>query len=725
MSEHSEPLPSVVVPARSWLRDPDFPTAAWHVCILSGLVLAQPALERLAANVTYIIEQGLTATALLVIAAATLLIPAAVLVGLEGLAVLVRPGCQRWIHRVILAGLAFLEGGLISRWFGGLDGLRQQGVIDFAQLAIMLGTAASLWWLYFTRAWVWPLLNWAALGLVLFPVVFLGTCHRSGVLFPSREKPVVKIGNPVPTVMLVFDGLAGTALMDENRQIDRVRYPNFARLADKADWFRNATTVHSRTDHALPAMLSGEMPTDGTEPILAEYPQNLLALVHNSQVYGMTVFEPLTRLTPPELEIQPLERSLPEQVSQTLAVLARVYLKISLPENFAGDFMPSIPLAWFSLSKTNSVNANQLDGLLGYTWDSERSEQIQHFVASLRPTEQPHFWFGHFALPHYPFRYFPDGTAYDEEIRILVPMWGANGFLGEDWGTDELATDLAWQRYLLQVGYVDRRLGQVLDRLEATGLLDSSLLIVTSDHGCSFRPGQSLRVPSAETIPDLMPIALFVKRPGQTTGSIQDRNVESIDIFPTVVEALQLDCEVPEAAESVYAPQPARLRKTLVAPGGNLQFEGTFPQGDLSLQRMLQRFGSGHDDRFWSLCVRPELLGQQVSEFPVAEGTRRLSLYEATPNRQRTLLPEPIDRGYLSGRVLDEFPDQPVVLAAAVDGRIVGVTRTLNEPNWIGTWELLLPPGTIGDDQTLELWEVLTEGETTQLRRCRLVVTLH
>ena len=57
-------------------------------------------------------------------------------------------------------------------------------------------------------------------------------------------------------VMVVFDQLPTTSLLDENRQIDRDLYPNFARLAATSTWHRNAATVYQTTHLAIPSLLT-------------------------------------------------------------------------------------------------------------------------------------------------------------------------------------------------------------------------------------------------------------------------------------------------------------------------------------------------------------------------------------------------------------------------------------------------------------------------------------
>ncbi len=46
---------------------------------------------------------------------------------------------------------------------------------------------------------------------------------------------------------------------------------------------------------------------------------------------------------------------------------------------------------------------------------------------------------------------------------------------------------LSQQRYLLQAGFVDRLLGRLVRRLRERGLYERSMIVVTADHGVSFR----------------------------------------------------------------------------------------------------------------------------------------------------------------------------------------------------------------------------------------------
>ena len=57
-----------------------------------------------------------------------------------------------------------------------------------------------------------------------------------------------------PVVLIMFDEFPTTDLLGKHGRIDGTRFPNFARLAGDATWYRNATTVYDTTFSAAPAI---------------------------------------------------------------------------------------------------------------------------------------------------------------------------------------------------------------------------------------------------------------------------------------------------------------------------------------------------------------------------------------------------------------------------------------------------------------------------------------
>ena len=113
----------------------------------------------------------------------------------------------------------------------------------------------------------------------------------------------------------------------------------------------------------------------------------------------------------------------------------------------------------------------------------DRVGQLDAFERGLgRRSSRPTLHYLHVQLPHLAYRYLPSGQQYP--VRVADPP----GLRPVRWGGDAWAAEQAFQRYSLQVGYVDRFLGRVFDRLRASGAYERSLIAVTSDHGVSFRP---------------------------------------------------------------------------------------------------------------------------------------------------------------------------------------------------------------------------------------------
>jgi hypothetical protein len=111
------------------------------------------------------------------------------------------------------------------------------------------------------------------------------------------------------------------------------------------------------------------------------------------------------------------------------------------------------------------------------------------------------------------------------------------------WINDQDVVDVAAQRLVLQLMATDALLGQLLDELEETGLLDTAMLVVTADHGAVFSAGKNYRALQGvddETKSQVLPVPLFVKYPDQRDGDVDDRSARTIDIVPTIADVLEV-----------------------------------------------------------------------------------------------------------------------------------------------------------------------------------------
>ena len=170
-----------------------------------------------------------------------------------------------------------------------------------------------------------------------------------------------------------------------------------------------------------------------------------------------------------------------------------------------------------------------LDSLI--TSDS-RVADFRAEVAAMETSELPRLHYLHSLLPHVPWRFRPDGSTYAD---IDLP-----GYFSQ-WDENPAKAHFGQQRHLLQLGLVDRLLGEYLDRLEAIGDFDRATVIVTADHGISFVPGERSRGIGEANAGGIANVPLLYKEPGQRAGTVQTRPVQLIDVVPTIAARLELD----------------------------------------------------------------------------------------------------------------------------------------------------------------------------------------
>lgn len=664
---------------------------AVQLFVLNGFAIAQPLFQAIADQATFLVRQQIDAVGLSLVIAALMLGAPSMLLGLE---MLIGQACghgmRRKLHRGIVLLLVLSLTLQVFEAFLKSTELQSWGVPGPFTLALALPTAfyAARWIEYSNYAR--KLVVYALAGLVLFPAMF---CRRPGVwevfVPPAGSDPPVVL-NPVPIVMVVFDGFNGMSLLDEQHAIDASRYPNFARLASMSDWYRNATTVHPRTAYAVPALLTGNLPRE-VLPLASEYPHNLFALLHESGQYELTVFEPGTNLSPRGIEQRLVQLPPLQQAALTLWHLQFVFWNATLPDDVFPT-MQDIPRSWFGLSQEiNVADSDDVAGAFHYSWDVQRPDQFELFLNTLRSSDIPAFRFLHLVMPHHPWNYLPDGTCYAPQMDVGTIPLGAHGFLGEDWSDDPLIVQLAWQRYLLQVMFVDTLIGRLLDELEASGLLHECLLVVTADHGEAFVPGVSRREPVDANLSQILPIPLFIKLPGQRTGSVSDENVESIDVFPTIADVIGLQLYHEVEGRAIFDPEfTPRLRKTFLSNWQPTGVSAEFPERYRSVDRMIELFGTGsNNDRVESFSYMPELVGQPLTQFTIDEADQSVVSLTSGSRVYDAAVPD-VRNCLFEGRVLGMHEsDPPRTVVISLNGSIVGVTRTLQDAVLAGHFSVL------------------------------------
>jgi sulfatase-like protein len=244
----------------------------------------------------------------------------------------------------------------------------------------------------------------------------------------------------------------------------------------------------------------------------------------------------------------------------------------------------------------------------------------------------------------------------------------------ERWtGDPELAIQ-AWQRYLLQLGFTDRVLGRILDRLERVGLYDDALVVAVADHGVSFRPYGERRRVHAGNLEEIAFVPLLVKAPGQRAGRIVDAHVRTIDLLPTMADLLGVEIPWRTDGGSALDVRPGEHPEIVVftSSGERVRRDAedvVRRRGDV-LARQLRLFGEGNEPPgLFAVGPRPELLGRRVDGLAVSqEADATVGLYDAAFYHPEA----PIVPTRVSGS-LEGVPAGRDV-AIAVNGRIAATT---------------------------------------------------
>ena len=656
---------------------------------LCGLVVTQPVLAVFGAAPEELTARRASPLAIVGFALAVALLPAMALWLLEQPTRLLGRQRRELVHRVVLSSLF---GILVVE-------VVKEATSAPARLLISLGLLAGVGFLVLSARWEQILLvaRYLALAPIAFVALFLFASPVSALIVGGGvDAADVEVADPAPVVMVVLDELPTASLLDGAGDLDADRLPGFAALAEDATWYRNHTTVAPETASAVPAILTGRLPTGRrAAPVAARFPDNLFTLLGDS--HELRVEESFTRLCPPGLCEREADGPTVSTVRSLVGTARQVLGSVTSPWAERADLSFEVP--------TEPSDAAA----------PERLADLAARVGQPTPSGRPPLDFLHVLLPHQPFDLTPEGLRYEAPDPPRGVEFGT-------WFDDGTAA-VGRQRHLWQLALSDRLLGEVIDELEAADVYDETLIVVTSDHGIAFSGDEPIRGVSAANAEQVLWTPLFIKAPGQKGGSVDDGRVETIDILPTIAEILGVD--IPYEVDGVSrvdgggaADQPARVLdwrySTLRPEDGNMI---TVDAVD-GYERLLTTAppGAGEED---------PLAGQRIGP-PAALVGRAADEVEAGPDLDLGLVAElPADGfdvepgelevpAYFSGR----YEGDPVGWTAiALDGEIVAVARTYESGFRTSDLAATIPPDRLTPgDHELEVFVIEGGGADRVLR---------
>jgi hypothetical protein len=502
------------------------------------------------------------------------------------------------------------------------------------------------------------------------PLAFLALFLIDAPIGRAELIPSPAITKPAPVLMLVFDEFPVASLMDARERIDAKRFPNFAALARDSTWHRRTTTPSDITTSAVPAILTGTLPSPETPPTASEHPRSLFALLRTS--HRLRVSETFTSMCPVDACGEAGLSALP---GRTLALVwdgLEIAAHATSPpdlEHWLGDLGQGISL-------------------------DDPATAFRRLISGLKRTEQPEFHYAHMLLPHYPWTRLPSGRIYEDAAPLDLPRGFQAGAI-QRWDPDPWLVRQNWHRHLLQMAYLDRMVGKLIRRLRALGMYDRTLIVAVSDHGVSFTPGREMRDVTPSNVHDIAFVPLFIKAPAQRRGKVSDEPARTTDVLPTVME--MLGGEVPWRTEgrSLIGRRSATRDSVTVTSSRRPPVTRSLTTLErnfrVALRRRIRMFGTGSDGP--DLVDRghhPEWIGRPIRGHGVRVGGRAAVRVERRGELKRVsrssgFVPVLV-RGEVSGQVP---PGRKLVLT--LNGRVAAIVPV--NPWWRGppTFSAIFP----------------------------------
>jgi arylsulfatase A-like enzyme len=227
-------------------------------------------------------------------------------------------------------------------------------------------------------------------------------------------------------------------------------------------------------------------------------------------------------------------------------------------ENGYTTMMITMADAWFSGQSRLVRGFDEFIGVEAKNPAKVSFEELNEEIFSYldRQHGQPFFLYIHAWDPHFPHDPRPpydrwidptyDGSQIEQGNRFGARHLERSGFSKRD------------QEYLRalydgSVLYADHQFGLLIKRIKGLKLLDSTLIILSADHGETLgEDGKTVAHAGAKTFDEVTQVPLIMAGPGVPAGHRVDCITESVDIVPSIIDLLNLKSRAKPDGRSLY-----------------------------------------------------------------------------------------------------------------------------------------------------------------------------
>lgn len=389
----------------------------------------------------------------------------------------------------------------------------------------------------------------------------------------------------------------------------RATSPSLAQLARDALVFTNAYSNAANTGGALTAMLTGRLPTDTRvifapdilrgEPSVLHLPALLRAVGYRTGQFAVRHYGAST-----DFNLRGGFDVLNGHAVGSDTVLTRALLGFGSGGYFLDSMVQRVGsrIALLAGHRERPAFAEVTESMAAQYMDDTRVRQLTTYLTS---TRQPWFAHVHLMVTH--------GAQYSPRDQ----HFSAGKVQVGDWMTD------FYDDAILDA---DRSIAAILSLLRQRAVFDDTLIVVYSDHAQGSRTDRA--------------VPLLVRLPGGARRERVGQTVQSVDIAPTIVEALGLRVPGWMAGQSLLGHiPPCRRVFTAIAATTRLRFKGSdyalpvppfFSLGALSLLQGSRSFVMSLEGRVPSLSgsVIPLLPGAIAACEPLTARAAREAIVD-------------------------------------------------------------------------------------------------
>ncbi len=278
-------------------------------------------------------------------------------------------------------------------------------------------------------------------------------------------------------------------------------------------------------------------------------------------------------------------------------------------------------------------------GITGNRGTRKAGETVDAFVKWLEEYrgDEPFMAVLHFYDPHIPYdppppydTMFADVTPED----LYSPEYQTDIMFAVNRSASEISVDgldYLSAMYDGEIAYTDSQLARLFAYMRTDGFMNNTLVVVVADHGEEFMEHSGLGHGST-LYQEVLHVPVILSGPGVPAGVIIEEPCALVDVFPTVISILGLDCPPDRPGRNLLSDD----RESVDIPSSNLLWSNVLQAAVRRGEKKIIWYPGGRDPEMYDLELDP--LESDPLEEVDSSLVRAAEYYWATPS-----LGEPVE----------------------------------------------------------------------------------